>query len=600
MAALETNSNPLLSVVAGGFVDAATPAVASVSDLGTSQALPESRPSSLGVVDTSLRASPEPLDDAVKMASAQKILPVGNAHHRIPQPVAQPDLIAMQAAEFQAALSLESDRIANERGSLGRAALDLALHPEVFATALAEAERAFSSAAESCSELRQDLEAARMDFSSPLTVHEELEIRALIHASQLQSLRLGARVLALNSAKVAATELSRPTVVSAGVPTEMAPIEAVPVADAQSESDASKTLLATPARSESNHVDSHPTSVECDQNASQPIQNTESEASPSQIVLSSTATSPGCVAVKSIHATSKPSNSAEPADCSINRVHSQFEAKRQSLRVSTAYMIEAERAKRVADRMFQQQALQRQQDSERIQTREESLRIDRELHDKRASEKKARIVEDFARLQASRQQNLRGDDVGDSHGSRPPTRSVAVIRDQDLLGALPSQESSSDAIQVDIIDIDSDADVAPSASRIFDNKSLNMSQFDADLHPLPSFTSRFVAPQVPKRHQRFQLEAARLQREASEGSHDLHSHENDAAPVSPFETSSEPASEDSFAVSEGREGDAAGIHASSALAEIPSIPAALPIAADPILISNSESKANSKSSCRVS
>ncbi len=606
MVALETISNPLLLGVVGGGSSAAAIPAANVSVLGTSLTLPEVVPSSASVVGPFLSASHEPVAEIASIPSVQKARPVEDARHRPAQPVAQPDLLAMQAAEFQAALSLESARIANERGSLGRAAFDLALHPELFATALVEAERAFASADDSCNELRQDLEAARLDFSCPLSVHEELEIRALIHTSQLQSLRLRARVDALNNARViAAAEQSVAAIASVDVqgapPTTVVSIETMPVADLISESDASKSSLVKPAGSESVLVESRPTSVDCDdepQKASPPIQNTDSEVSSSQTSLPSVATSPGSVAVKSVHATSKPSTATDPAEGSIARVHSQIEAKRQSLRVNTAYMIEAERAKRVADKTFQQQALQRQHDTVRIKTREESLRIDRELHEKRASEKKARIVEDFARLQACRQQNVRGD-IGDSLDSRPPTRSMALIRDQDLLGALPSPLSNSDGIPVE--DIDSDADVPPSASHIFDhNPVIIMSPFDAELHPLPSFTSRFVAPQAPKRHQRFQLEAARLHREASAGTPDLHSPE-DPASVSPFEESlPEPALEDSCAVSESCEGvDDAGIQTMST-DENPSMQAELPISVDPVLISNSESKTNSKSSCRVS
>lgn len=609
MVALENISNPLLlGVVGGGFSAAAIPAVANDSVLGTSLTLPEVRSSPEAVIGPLLGASHDESLDVIAnfLPSAQKVRPVEEAHHRPAQPVAQPDLLAMQAVEFQAALSLESDRIANERGSLGRAALDLALHPEVFATALVEAERAFKSADDSCNELRQDLQAARLDFSCPLTVHEELEIRALIHTSQRQSLRLRARVDALNKARViAAAEQSVAAVVSVDVqgafPTTVVSIET----DANSESYASKSSLAKPAGSESILVESRPTSIDCDdapQKASAPIQNTDSEVSSSFSLASipPAATSPGRVAVKSIPATSKPSTAIDPADGSVGRVYSQIEAKRQSLRVSTAYMIEAERAKRVADKVFHQQALQRQHDTLRIQNREESLRIDRALHEQRASEKKAKIVEDFARFQACRQQNLRGD-IGDSLDSRPPTRSMALIRDQDLLGALPSPSSNSDVIQVE--DIDSDVDEAPSVSHIIDNKALIMSPFDADLHPLPSFTSRFVAPQAPKRHQRFQLEAARLHREASAGgTHDLHSPETDLASVSPFEESPKPALEDSCAVSAGCEGesvDDTGIQTMSSV-ENPSTPAEIPISADPVLISNSESKINSKSSCRVS
>jgi hypothetical protein len=203
---------------------------------------------------------------------------------------------------------------------------------------------------------------------------------------------------------------------------------------------------------------------------------------------------------------SKHLNSASP-----DFVQQQLAAKRKSLKVSSAYEIEAERAKVVADRMYQQQSSVKQQTMSELSKLEARRAQGQLLNEQLVLNRKSLIIETEARLQFENALNYR--------------HQVSEI-DQPVF-PVSTQQFDLSSLALPSVDVSSQLSTRVSVAQNFDFELMHsthvtsatppdMDHDDLEFLSTP-FSCRVSVPPASKQHRRFAIESERLQRETEIG-----------------------------------------------------------------------------------
>lgn len=463
--------------------------------------------------------------------------------------------------------------IESEASAQATAASGLLRHSNVFTAALAEAKRTRRTAQNSYEEIQRDFVEALADEQHPLTLEEEEAIQALVEEARLQAARANARHAALENTQSAvraraepeATILVQPSAADLVAPlqkgdTALAPartalvstpveqfVSIAPTANLSKSISVTSNngsvdnsemlstlplLLSAPLQAVANtaHTDlvSHLLDTAANSTAHEQPSN-DAENSVTNIDTDAATATFSSLAVPGVTSSSSPTSilsvnhgaprSSAPGSFvpfTREHVHLQMNAKRQSLHVHSAYSIEAERARQAAERVFQQQAAQKQREAELVLQREHASLAERTAYEESISQRKYKIVQETARVQADQLRARSAEsEVAASASRQRPSLHLQAPRfasgDGDSTAELTELSTAADDL-VECASAQTIASAATDAAATIAAPPARTTTSVDDEFFASGFTARFVTPPKPKRHSRFSFQSDLLHR----------------------------------------------------------------------------------------